>query len=55
MLQPLGFRIPQSGVGSIRVKVECGMNLFSLSILLLEASFYIIFLLAVTQFLPILN
>ena len=55
MLRPLGFRIPQSGVGSIRVKVERGMNFFSLSILLLEVSFYINFLLAVTQFLPIVN
>lgn len=29
MLRPLGFRIPQSGVDSIRVKVQCGMNFFS--------------------------
>ena len=52
MLRP---QIAQSGVGSIRVKVEYGMNFFSLSILLLEISFYIIFLLAVTHFLPIVN
>ena len=39
MLRPLVFQIAQSGVGSIRVKVECEMNFFSLSILLLEVSF----------------